>query len=221
MIDFRESAGFRGRGTMADKDRTTQVEGKIDYIQKIIEAKLDGFSKRLDDFGKQLEGQRGLLLWSLGTLVGVILVIVAGGFFLTREIGSVRENIIALKPSDEDRKKVTDALDKLTTFETDVRTALGSILARVPAQTDRLVPLVLNESEQQQVKKFIALKPQGKPAAFKVGDMLPSSVALFPLPKDLVAAVPRLKEFRYAVDDQSGAILFVGIADNRVVAILL
>ena len=81
--------------------------------------------------------------------------------------------------------------------------------------------MTLSVDEREVICKFFTSRqPDSHGFDTKVGDMAPETTPLYPVPNELSNALPKLKGYRFFVDQADGTIILVRPLDNRIGAIV-
>jgi hypothetical protein len=174
-----------------------------------------------------LEGRLKLIQVGVGLVIGLLGTLIAGAFALYLQLGEVKTDVAVLKSNlgtiKEQQAKIEESLRSIETRALGSLSRIESRLAvNQPAPTPELKqddpPPNLSAEEIATIKEVLKPRPTGKPTTVKVQDTPGGTI--IPLPREIVEKFPRLKAFRYAIDEQSGAVLIVSNRTGRILEII-
>lgn len=160
---------------------------------------------------------------SVTTGIGFIGSLFIVGHALYVQIGDVKTEIAVAKNNisnvGERLNRIEQSLAALPRIEALLRNAPAPAPPPgSPPPVQVFSSLGLTDNEVHLIQGVLKPTATGKPLKFKIGDQI-SDVIVPRLPDAIVEKVPKLRGFRYTID-QSGAVLIVEDARNTVVSII-
>ena len=180
------------------------------------------------DVGK-LEGSVALLTKLAFGIIGLLGLLVAGGFAIYSQLDELKTDLALSK---RDISAVNEKLANLQNDVSAIRKGQSSAVEMLTRLDDRLsamthtppppvLALQINPAEaefiRQYLKKVTGLKPIVK-AGYKMGDIVPAH-QLLDFPSFLKTKLPNLENTKYTVDEK-GSIIIASTAEGRVLAVL-
>jgi hypothetical protein len=174
-----------------------------------------------------LEGRLTLIQAMVWSVIGLIGALIAGAFALYLQLGEIKTDVAVLKNTlgtiKEQQAKIEEGLRSI---ESKTLGSLSRIENRLasnqpppapdPKQDD---PLNLSAEDIATIREILKPQPTGNQLTVRVGDVA-QGVLIPILPSAVTDKIPRLRNYRYTIDRQSGAVLIVSNRTLRILEII-